>query len=276
MDEKEIIYFSIIGDFNTLKNTNKNNDNTDNKKILFPKKKLNSYQLTEKFIKDLNHKVDYYCTHTNKIKTIKDYYTPNKFVSSNPKNTIYVPNNKNPTSDFFHIDGHLDTKKYNNLNYEKNYYKILLKKLEKKDENEKIEKIKKKEINDLKLLELNKKEDEFNNKLNYYDFSKKPKKIHIYENLIKQTKYDCEKFPFYLRYDLLKNKKIKVKKDENENENKDNKDNKEDENIMFLNQEKKHIITNLNISEKIFYNKYKFREKNIFDEFKPYQKNFFQ
>ena len=263
MEPKNIFYFSIIEDFNELKNNN-NNNNNDNV-IILNKKPLNSYQLTEKFVNQLNKKVDNYCTYTNKIKTKKDYYTPNKFQPSNYKNTIYISNKKDPTSDFFHVDGFLDTKKYNNLNYEKNYYKILLKKFEKKDKNEEIERIKINEINNLKLLEKNKKNNEKNYYLNYYDFSKKPKKTHIYENLIKQTKYDYEKFPTYLRYDLLKGKKIKIDK------NKIDKDVKEDENYMILNQEKKHIISNLNISEKIFYNKYKHREKNLFDEFKPYK-----
>jgi hypothetical protein len=139
------------------------------------------------------------------------------------------------------------------------------KEIEKKEKNEEIEKIKKDEINNLKLMEKNKKNKEKDYNLNYYDFSKKPKKKHIYENIIKQTKYDYEKFPTYLRYDILKGKKIKIDK------NNLNSDVKEDENLMILNQEKKHIISNLNISEKIFYNKYKHREKNIFDEFKPYQ-----
>jgi len=263
MDPKNIIYFSIIEDFNELKNNNNNNKN-DNV-IIFNKKPLNSYQLTEKFVNQLNKKVDNYCTYNNKLKTKKDYYTPNKFQPSNNKNTIYISNEKNPTSDFFHVDGFLDTKKYNNLNYEKNYYKILLKKFEKKEKNEEIEKIKKNEINNLKILEKNKKNNQKNYYLNYYDFSKKPNKIFIYENIIKQTKYDIEKFPTYLRYDLLKGKKFKIDK------KKTDKEVKEDENYLILNQEKKHIISNLNISEKIFYNKYKHREKNLFDEFKPYK-----
>ncbi len=96
-------------------------------------------------------------------------------------------------------------------------------------------------------------------------FLKNQKKKHIYETIIKQTKYDYEKFPTYLRYDILKGKKIKIDKNDL------NKDVKEDENYMIVNQEKKHIISNLNISEKISYNKYKHREKNIFEEFKPYQ-----
>ena len=41
MDPKNIIYFSIIEDFNELKNNNNNNKN-DNV-ILFNKKPLNSY-----------------------------------------------------------------------------------------------------------------------------------------------------------------------------------------------------------------------------------------
>ena len=263
MEPENVIYFSVFEDFNN-NNNNKINDSNKNV-VIYNKKKLNSYQLTEKFVNNLNKKVDNYCTYMNKIKTIKDYYTPNKFSVENNKNTIYISNKKNSVSDFFHVDGFLDTKKYNNLNYEKNYYKILLKKFEKKEKNEEIEKIKKDEINNLKLMEKNKKNKEKDYNLNYYDFSKKPKKKHIYENIIKQTKYDYEKFPTYLRYDILKGKKIKIDK------NNLNSDVKEDENLMILNQEKKHIISNLNISEKIFYNKYKHREKNIFDEFKPYQ-----
>ena len=264
MEPENVIYFSVIEEFNNSKKNDNKNDNNNNV-VIYNKKPLNSYQLTEKFVNKLNKKVDSYCTYTNKIKTIKDYYTPNKFSASNNKNTIYISNKKNPTSDFFHVDGFLDTKKYNNLNYEKNYYKLLLKKFEKKEKNEEIEKIKKDEINNLKIMEKNKKNNEKDYNLNYYDFSKKPKKKHIYENIIKQTKYDYEKFPTYLRYDILKGKKIKIDK------NNLNSDVKEDENLMILNQEKKHIISNLNISEKIFYNKYKHREKNIFDEFKPYQ-----
>jgi hypothetical protein len=187
----------------------------------------------------------------------KSTSSPKIFSNINNNNIMSEGKNENYTRKYFD--------EYNNLNYEKNYYKLLLKKFEKKKKNEEIEKIKKDEINNLKIMEKNKKNNEKDYNLNYYDFSKKPKKKHIYETIIKQTKYDYEKFPTYLRYDILKGKKIKIDKNDL------NKDVKEDENYMIANQEKKHIISNLNISEKISYNKYKNREKNIFEEFKPYQ-----
>jgi hypothetical protein len=187
----------------------------------------------------------------------KSTSSPKIFSNINNNNIMSEGKNENYTRKYFD--------EYNNLNYEKNYYKLLLKKFEKKEKNEEIEKIKKDEINNLKIMEKNKKNNEKDYNLNYYDFSKKPKKKHIYETIIKQTKYDYEKFPTYLRYDILKGKKIKIDKNDL------NKDVKEDENYMIANQEKKHIISNLNISEKIFYNKYKHREKNLFDEFKPYK-----